>query len=312
MKRTISVSSRGTRLALRNSRVMVQKEDAILAETPIEDLGLVVLETTGVSISSGVITALGSAGGALLACDDTFHPCGMYLPMDANSLYSERVRLQACMSAPLKKNLWAHIIRAKIKNQAAVLGPAAGKPLLRLAEKTRSGDAGATEGQASRIYWPLVFASCEAITQHPFRRRREGKPPNNLLNYCYAVLRAATARALCVAGLQPVMGLHHQNRYSGFCLADDVMEPFRPVADAVVRDIVAAGSLAIDKEVKKQLIGVLMRDVVIDGERTALWVALERTGSSLAKAIEAQVKHGASAPEAARLLVLPGICAPCH
>ncbi|HOX25475.1 MAG TPA: type II CRISPR-associated endonuclease Cas1 [Candidatus Krumholzibacteria bacterium] len=307
MKRTISVATRGTQLALRNTRITITRDDETLADIPAEDLGLIVLESTGISISSGVMAALGKTGGAILACDETFHPCGMFIPLDVHSLHSERVRLQSEMSAPLKKNLWARIVGAKIANQAALLRGDDAVPLRRLAETTRSGNIGAHESQASRIYWPLVFRECAAITKHPFRRHREGAPPNNLLNYGYAVLRAATARALCMAGLQPVIGLHHRNRYSGFCLADDVMEPYRPVVDSVVREFAVQGRLEIDKDVKQGLIGVLYREVSILGESTSLAVALESTASSLAHAIEEQVKNGASAPVAAKELQLPEI-----
>lgn len=307
MKRTISVASRGTQLALRNSRITVTRNDEILADIPAEDLGLIVLESSGISISSGVMTALGKAGGTILACDETYHPCGLYIPLDAHSLHSERVRLQSEMSAPLKKNLWARIVGAKIANQAALLRSDEAVALQRLAETTRSGDIGSHESQASRIYWPLVFRECSAINKHPFRRHREGAPPNNLLNYGYAVLRAATARSLCMAGLQPVIGLHHRNRYSGFCLADDVMEPYRPVVDSIVREFAIQGLLEIDKDVKQGLIEVLYRQVSIAGECTSLAVALEKTASSLARAIEEQVKNRASAPIAARALQLPEI-----
>lgn len=310
MKHTISVAFRGTQLALRNARITVKREDEILADIPVEDLGLIILESTGISISSGVMTALAKAGGAILTCDDSFHPCGLYIPLDANSLHAERARLQWEMSAPLKKNLWARIVAAKIFNQAALLDADGSVSLRRLADTTRGGDTGAHESQASRIYWPQVFRDCDAVKKHPFRRYREGPPPNNLLNYGYAVLRAATARALCIAGLQPVVGLHHRNRYSGFCLADDVMEPYRPVVDTVVREFVLLGKLVIDKEVKQGLIAILSRPVCMAGKTTVLAVALERTASSLAKAIEMQVKDGTPVPIAAKELQLPEMGSP--
>lgn len=311
MKRTIAISSRGTRLFLRHSRIVVQRDDEVLTDIPVEDLGLVILESTGVSLSSGVLKAIGEGGGAILACDDSFHPCGMFLPIAANSLFSERARLQAETAAPLRKNLWTRIVRAKITNQALVLGPDLGAPLMRLADGTRSGDPAANESRAARIYWPLLFRGIDTIEQ-PFRRFREGPAPNNLLNYGYAVLRAATARALCAAGLQPAVGLHHRNRYSGFCLADDLMEPFRPIVDQVVVELVRRSNLSLDKESKQALIGFLGKSVLMSGEETSTWIALDRSASTLARAIEAQVKDRASAPNAAQLLQLPQVLDLCH
>ncbi|MHB8078898.1 MAG: type II CRISPR-associated endonuclease Cas1 [Candidatus Krumholzibacteriia bacterium] len=306
MKRTIEVSTRGTQLLVEQSRIQVRRDGEILASIPAAELSMVILGSTGVTVSSGVLQALGSTGGALLACDEALLPCGLFLPMDANTLHSERARLQAGVSAPMRKNLWGRLVRAKILGQAAMLdgGPAKTR-LLALADRVRSGDEGNAEGEAARIYWPLVFAAHADMVSQPFRRNREGLPPNNLLNYGYTILRAATARALCAAGLHPAVGLHHRNRYSGFCLADDLMEPFRPTLDQVVLGLVGTGCQAIDKDAKQALIGVLTRPVLLKGECCALGDALERTASSLAIAIERQVKGKESAPQAAEALLVP-------
>jgi CRISPR-associated protein Cas1 len=306
MKRTIEISSRGTRLTLENSRIQVCREQETLASIPAEDLAMIILSSTGISLSSGVLKAMGEAGGAILACDDSYHPCGIFLPMSANTLHSERARMQAELSAPMRKNLWARIVRAKIRNQAGLLRQeAARSKLLGLADKVRSGDEGNVESDAARVYWSRVFADHKAILPAPFLRNREGAPPNNLLNYGYTVLRAATARALCAAGLHPAVGLHHRNRYSGFCLADDVMEPYRPFVDRTVMFMAAESRFEIDKDVKSTLIGVIGQDVSMPDGRFSLVNALEKTASSLALAIERQVKGGEPAPEAAESLVLP-------
>ncbi|MGD9546399.1 MAG: type II CRISPR-associated endonuclease Cas1 [Candidatus Krumholzibacteriia bacterium] len=313
MKRTIEVSSRGTHLFLRESRIVVEREETTLASIPVEDLGMVILGTTGVTISSGVLKALGTSGGVILACDDTHHPCGLFLPLDGNALHGERVRFQAAASLPLKKNLWANIVRAKIRNQAHLITePACRNQLEMMAEKVRSGDEGNAESQAARIYWIKLFEKFPRAVAPPFHRYRHGAPPNNLLNYGYAVLRAATARALCIAGLHPAIGLHHRNRYNGFCLADDLMEPFRPYIDREVLGLVATGSLELNKDSKASIIGSLMREVTLKGESTVLAIAVERSASSLAKAIEEQVKNRGSAVDAADLLILPQESGPCH
>lgn len=311
MKRTIEVSSRGTQLFLHQSRIAVRRDGEVLASIPAADLSMVILSSTGVTLSSGVLRAIGSAGKALLACDDSLLPCGLFLPLDANTLHSERARQQASISTPMRKNLWARLVRAKILGQAAMLedGPAQTR-LLALADRVRTGDEGNAEGQAARIYWPLVFVAHADKVPQPFHRKREGPPPNSLLNYGYTILRAATARALCAAGLHPAVGLHHRNRYSGFCLADDLMEPFRPVVDQVVLALVGSGRLEIDKDAKQTLIGVLTNPVLIKRERCTLGDALERSASSLAIAIERQVKGKEPAPQAAEALLLPELARP--
>lgn len=306
MKRIIEVATRGTKLTLKNSRIQVIQDDETLASIPAEDLGTIVLTATGVSISSGVLKALGTNGGAILSCDDSFHPCGIYMPLSLNSIHSERVRIQAEASEPLKKNLWAKIVRAKIRNQAHISqDPGTRSRLKQLAKKVRSGDAGNLEGKAARYYWPMLFSKYPNLVSQPFRRHRHGPSPNSLLNYGYAVLRASTARALCVAGLHPAIGIHHRNRYSGFCLADDLMEPFRPYIDACVLNHVSTGCLDLTKETRMGLISTLSSRITVGGQTMVLSLALERAASSLAKAMEIQVKEKASATEATEELILP-------
>ena len=313
MKRTIEISSRGTRLILENSCIQVIRDQVTIASVPAEDISMIILSSTGISVSSGVLQAVGEAGGAILACDDSYHPCGIFLPVSANGLHSERARLQAELSSPMRKNLWARIVKAKVRNQASVIpGNSAHLKLLALADRVRSGDEGNIESEAARIYWPRVFAAHGAIVAQPFRRERDGAAPNNLLNYGYTVLRAATARALCAAGLQPAVGLHHRNRYSGFCLADDVMEPYRPFVDRTVLSLVAAGKTTIDKDTKAALIGTLGAPVRLPDGEFSLGNGLDRTASSLAIAIERQVKAGDPAPTASDSLILPEIAGSCH
>jgi len=306
MKRLLEVSTRGTRLSRESGRIQIRREDETLASICPEDISVVILGSSGVSLSSGVLQAIGDAGGAVLVCDESALPCGMYLPLNHNSLHSERIRLQTGISAPLRKNLWARVVRAKVRLQAALLPEGPEQCRLReLADGVRSGDETQVESRAARVYWPKVFAQNWADPAKPFRRKREGSPPNALLNYGYAVLRAAMARALCAAGLAPALGLQHHNRYSGFCLADDLMEPYRPFVDSTVRGLVAAGQLEIDKESKLAMIGALRSPVVLAEGRFALGDAMERTASSLALSMERQVKEGVPAPAAAEELILP-------
>lgn len=302
----IEISTRGTRLFLDAGRLVIHREEEDLARIPLEDLGVVVLDSTGVSISSGALKALADAGCAVLACDDTHHPNGLFLPLSANSLHGERVQIQADAGIPLRKNLWARIVQRKILNQAQVCSGAIEKGLIGLAAKVRSGDPGNCEAQAARLYWAQIFRGIPTIEQ-PFRRYREGPPPNGLLNYGYALIRALIARNVCAAGLHPALGLHHRNRYNAFTLADDLMEPFRPVVDGRVADLVRGGIASVHKESKQALLEILTAQVEMEGQSVSVELAAERAAASLAKALVAAVKEGESAPAAAEHLCLPAI-----
>ncbi len=307
MKRMIEIGTRGIGIHLKNRRLVICRQDEELTQVPVEDIGIVVLDSSGITISTGALKALLESGAVILACDDTHHPVGLFQPLQGNSLHGERIRLQANMSAPLKKNLWARLVRQKIVNQAAVLPP--GPPrerVLALAASVKSGDAGHCESQASRIYWAHVFADLPGV-DHPFRRHRNGPPPNAILNYGYAVVRASIARAICSAGLHAGLGIHHRNRYNSFCLADDLIEPYRPFVDLVTREIVLAGVQEVNKESKSMLLGLLTRQVAVNDKSLALDLAVEKTAASLAKAIVACVKERRAAPVAADMLLLPAV-----
>ena len=306
MKRTIEISTRGTRLFLDAGRLVVHRDEEDLARIPLEDLGVVVLDSTGVSISSGALKALAEAGCAVLACDDTHHPNGLFLPLAANSLHGERIQLQADAGIPLRKNLWARIVQRKILNQALICSGAIERGLIGLSAKVRSGDPGNCEAQAARLYWAQIFRGVDTIEQ-PFHRFREGPPPNGLLNYGYALIRALVARSLCAAGLHPALGLHHRNRYNAFALADDLMEPFRPVVDGVVLGLVRSGVASVHKESKQALLEILTAQVEVEGQSVSVELAAERAASGLAKALVAAVKDGDAAPIAAEHLCLPAI-----
>ncbi len=305
MKRTVEVSTRGTRLTLADSRLVIQREGVVLGNIPFEDIGVLVLDSTGIELSSGALRALAEAGGALLSCDDRHHPNGMFLPLVANTLHAERLRFQVLASDPLKRNLWARIIASKIRNQSALLAcTGTRKRLTRLAQNIKSGDKGNSEAQASRFYWPMVFDGLIENFPGPFLRRRAGAPPNDLLNYGYAVLRAATARSLCAAGLHPGLGIHHQNRYSGYCLADDLMEPFRPWVDKRVQDLLIDGIQELRKEGKKAVLEVLTDECQINGSLGPVLSALDKSASSLARCFEASTK-GDPTSKAVKQLLLP-------
>jgi CRISPR-associated protein Cas1 len=212
----------------------------------------------------------------------------MVLPIESNSVQTERFRQQINAKEPVKKRLWKQIVRAKIRHQAKLVSPnrAFYNALMALREKVRSGDTGNVEAQASKKYWQAY------LPDENFRRDIKGAPPNNMLNYGYMVMRAAIARALCSAGLLPCLGIHHRNRYNAFCLADDILEPFRGFVDAVVREIWQRGEGAnMDQETKAKLLEVLYKEVNIGGFKGPLMVGLHRTAASLERCFAGEEKE---------------------
>lgn len=255
------------------------------ATIPIEDIGVVILDHTRLTISQYLIDGLIENNVALITCNSTHHPTGLMLNLAGNTLQSARFKAQLGASQPLVKQLWQQTVKAKITNQAGMLkryGNVAAN-LLKWAGEVKSGDTGNLEARAAAYYWKNLFPEIAG-----FRREREGIPPNNLLNYTYAILRAIIARSLVGSGLLPTLGIHHRNQYNHYCLADDIMEPYRPFADALVSQIVRNGEdyTELSPSVKRQLLGIASVDVLIGGERSPLMVAAQRTTASLAKCFE--------------------------
>lgn len=253
---------------------------------PIEDIGIVILDHQQITISQQLIAKLIANNVALITCDNTHHPTGMLLNLNGNTLQAERFALQTEISQPLKKQLWAQTVEQKILNQATILkyqGNGDHSTLISFAKQVRSGDPENFEGRAAAYYWKHLFG-----IEKRFIRSRDGKSPNNLLNYGYAILRAAVARALTGSGLLPAFGIHHRNRYNAYCLADDIMEPYRPIVDKLVCDIVKNKNEneEISKEIKQQLLLIPTIDVEINNETSPLSVALSKTSSSLVKCYE--------------------------
>jgi CRISP-associated protein Cas1 len=233
-----------------------------------------------VTYTHAVFTALAEKGAAVVICGDAHLPSSMVMPIASNTVQTERFSAQIAAGAPLKKQLWRQAVAAKLAQQAAVLEAASGSDtgLRAMARRVRSGDEGNLEALAAVRYWPRLFG-------RTFRRDREGEPPNNLLNYGYMAVRAAVARALCAAGLLPTLGIHHRNRYNAFCLADDLMEPYRPLVDWKVIELVreSVAPRILGREEKAHLLGLFDHSVRIDGRRTPLLLALHTTAASLAR-----------------------------
>ena len=219
-----------------NEQLVIELKDSDTPQSaPIEDIGLIILDHQQITITQALMAKLLANNTALITCDDTHHPTGLLLSLDGHSLQSQKFQAQIEASAPLKKQLWQQTIAAKIENQAAMLAfrREENKLLLRLAENVKSGDSENAEAQAAVYYWKKVFP--EFLN---FRRERHGPPPNNLLNYGYAILRALVARSLVGSGLLPTLGIFHRNQYNAYCLADDIMEPYRPFVDFTVYQII--------------------------------------------------------------------------
>ena len=258
---------------------------------PIEDIGVVVLDNKRITLTTGVMEAMLDNNCALITCDDKSMPVGLMLPLCGNTLQSERFRNQIDASLPLKKQLWQQTVRQKILNQAAVLQYSTGseaRNMLAWANDIKSGDSENMEARAAAFYWKMVFPD------HPnFIRGREGEPPNNLLNYGYAILRACVARGLVGSGLLPTLGIHHHNRYNAYCLADDIMEPYRPVVDQLVVDIIRKNYnySELTRDLKAKLLSSPSLDVKVDGKRSPLMIAVGQTTASLAKCFNGELRR---------------------
>lgn len=260
------------------------------ATIPIEDIGVVILDNKQITITHGLMEKLLENNCALITCDSSRLPVGLMLPLEGNTIQTERFKNQIDASVPLKKQLWQQTVQAKIENQAYVLSnrsKAIIKNMQAWTADVRSGDPDNYEARAAVYYWNNFFPQIKG-----FKRGREGIPPNNLLNYGYAVLRAVVARALVGSGLLPTLGIHHRSKYNAYCLADDIMEPYRPFVDNLVFDIVSSGAdiTDISQDIKTKLLGIPVLDVVINGQRSPLMIAVGQTTASLAQCFAGEIR----------------------
>ena len=295
IKRTLCFS-KPAYLSLRNSQLVIKlpevETNSSLPESfkteatktiPIEDIGIVVLDNKRITITQGVMEALLENNAAIVTCNESHLPIGMHLPLVGNSTQTERMRNQIEASLPLKKQLWQQTISAKILNQATILKQIRGsevRNMLKWASEVKSGDSENLEARAAVYYWQNAFPMIEN-----FSRSREGVSPNNLLNYGYAILRAIVARALVSSGLLTTLGIHHRNKYNAYCLADDIMEPYRPYVDRLVMQLYDKypDCEELTKELKAELLQIPVLDVMISNKRSPLMIAVSITTSSLQK-----------------------------
>lgn len=289
IKRTLYFGNPAHLKTLHNQMIIELKEGSGVHQAPIEDIGIVILDNRQITLSVALIDKLLAGNVALITCDEMHHPTGMMLNLDGHSLQTQKFQAQIEASQPLKKQLWQQTIEAKIRNQAAVLNSEriAPKYLLELAKTVKSGDSDNCEARAAGYYWKNIFPDFLN-----FKRERYGSPPNNLLNYGYAILRALVARNLVGSGLLPTLGIFHRNQYNAYCLADDIMEPYRPYVDKVVCDIVRMHGLYLDMtpDMKQQLLGIPVLDVKMEGKNSPLMNAIQRTTAALAQCFEGKRK----------------------
>lgn len=290
-------------LSLRNAQLIIkipeiEKVDSLSEDfkkaaevtRPIEDIGVVVLDHKQITITQGALEALLENNCAVITCDSQHLPVGLFLPLVGNTTQNERFRDQLNASIPLRKQLWQQTIQCKIKNQATVLKEFSSVETRCMevwANDVRSGDPDNLEARAAVYYWKNLFSNIP-----DFVRAREGVAPNNLLNYGYAILRAIVARSLVSSGLLPTLGIHHHNRYNAYCLADDIMEPYRPYVDRLVYEITDhyGNENELSKDIKAELLSIPTLDVVINGKRSPLMVAVSQTTSSLYKCFSGELR----------------------
>lgn len=253
---------------------------------PIEDIGIVILDHAQITITHSLIAHLLHANAALITCNDRHLPTGLMLNLDGHSLQSKHFRNQISAKEPLKKQLWQQTIKAKINNQANVLYAQSKnyQYLRNLIPMVKSGDSSNMEARAAGFYWKSVYMELGI----KFSRDPTGASPNHLLNYGYTILRAMVARSLVGSGLIPTLGIFHRNQYNAYCLADDIMEPYRPYIDVLVSDICQkyGNDVELDTNVKKELLSIPVIDVVIEHKKSPMMIAIQRTTASLARSYE--------------------------
>jgi len=291
IKRTLHFGSQAY-LSIKDRQLVIRLAEKLGDENitkciPIEDIGVVVLDNGQITITHNVMVSLLENNVAIITCDQRHHPIGLQLCLESNEIQSERFQAQISASESLKKNLWQQTIVSKIQNQAIVLEELGVdiKKMKQWARDVKSGDSENHEARAAAYYWGSMFEQDIA-----FKRDRFGEFPNNFFNYTYAILRAITARTLVGSGLLPTLGIHHHNRYNAYCLADDIMEPYRPYADKLVLKTIKQfpNIEELTKEIKASLLSLPIIDVKMKQGIRPLQIALSETTSSVAQCFEGE------------------------
>lgn len=283
--RVVEIAEDGRHLSKSRGFLTVSEKGAEIGRVPLDDIAAVIATAHGITYSNNLLVALAERCAPLVVCTANFRPAAVLWTADGHYEQAGRMADQAQAGKPLKKRLWAQVVSAKIQSQGATL-EAVGAPhqgFQLLSRKVRSGDPDNVEAQAARRYWPLLMGE-------DFRRDRGATGANAMLNYAYTVLRAGTARAVMAAGLHPSLGLAHRQRGNAFALADDLMEPFRPVADLMVHGLIENGATEVDRETKPELARILITDMSTAEGISPVGVCLEKLALSLARCMSGQAK----------------------
>lgn len=283
--RIIEIADQAAKLRAENGLLVIEPPQAAHVTVPFKEIAALVLAQPRLSCTHAALAGVTAVGGIVVICDDRFLPVGMMLPVQAHHLQTERIHAQITATLPTKKRLWADVVRARIRTQAAVLADTGGDGvasdvhgLRELARRVRSGDPDNLEAQAAKQYWRALFGPA-------FRRDRQADDQNRLLNYGYTVLRAMTARAVCAAGLHPSIGIHHHNRYDTFSLASDLMEPFRASVERTAVELVRemGPQAPLDRNTKTRLIDAITGRFNYLGESRTLFGILAQIATAVAQ-----------------------------
>lgn len=295
-ERILDISAQGADLSVEHGQLTIRQGESV-SRTPLEEVAVLIGAHPAIRYTQGVLAGLMAHNGAFIVCGADRKPSGLLLPLAGHHLHTERLRLQIGATLPCRKRLWRELVQAKIHAQAVTLerlhGDGGG--LAEMARRVKPGDSANHEAQAARRYWRLLFP------ESGFRRDPDGAGPNALLNYGYAVLRAIVARALAGAGLHPALGIHHHNRANPYCLADDVMEPLRPVVDEAVYRRWSARGDAVDPEAKQAIVHALLDRFEFEGAARTLFDCSARTAAAIAGAFA-----GSRAPLPLPRRIIPG------
>lgn len=282
MDRIVDITTDNVHLSAHRGLLIVTLSHDELGRVALDDIAAVIVHAHEVTWTTNLVVKLAQRGAMMVLCAANHAPVAMMVPIEGHHAQNARFRAQWDAPLPFRKKAWKAVVQAKIRNQGSLLsalGKDEGQALLFMAERVKSGDSANAEAQAARRYWPALMGA-------DFRRDRDADGANALLNYGYTVMRAAVARSVIGAGLHPTIGLHHANRLNAFALADDLVEPFRPLVDAAVHQMVADGECEVDAGAKARLAALLSADLDLQGVTTPVSLAIQRLAQSLAASFE--------------------------
>lgn len=281
--RIIDINANGKYISKKRGAMIIADKGETTGEVPLEDIGVLMVSAFGATFSKEILVCLAAQGAITILCGENGHPAAYVAPINGNYEMAQRIKVQIDASGPLKKRLWQSIVKAKLRHQSAILccrGDSKNADKLSAYENhVLSGDSDNREAVGARVYWRSLMGK-------GFRRDPKGEWPNALFNYGYTVLRASTARAICAAGLLPSMGIQHKSAINSFALADDLMEPYRPLVDFYVMKALEQGAKEVNPESKKTVTNFLWADLSSSGRVTPFFSAMESMAVSLVKSFK--------------------------